>query len=69
LSDIFSLIALVNWLDATVVDWYVPSRGYSHQVSQVWNYYYDITYGLANKDKSYFGMTKKELERYFRILK
>ena len=69
LSDIFSLIALFNQLDATVVDWYVPSRGYSHQVSQIWNYYYDITYGLANKDKSYFGMTKQELERYFRILK
>ena len=65
LSDIFSFIALLNWLDATVVDWYVPSRGYSHQVSKIWDYYYDPTYGLANNDKSYFWMTKQYFKMYF----
>ncbi len=68
LSDIFSLVALFNWQNADIVDWY-SNRWYYHQVSKVNNYYYDITYALRNSWLSYFGMTLKDLSRYFKIIK
>jgi ABC-type long-subunit fatty acid transport system fused permease/ATPase subunit len=66
LSDIFSLIALLNWQQSTTIDG-ITKRWYAHQVSKVNNYFYDPTYGLIIKSLSYFGMTEKELGRYLKI--
>lgn len=67
ISDIFSLIALFNWLNATIQDWYVISQNYAHQISKIEWYYYDPTYKLNNNSSKYFWMSKKDVSLYFRF--
>lgn len=68
ISDIYSIIALFNWKQADTVVW-ISNRWYLHQVSKIWDYYYDPTYDLENTKKmKYFKMSKKELEKYFNII-
>ena len=68
-TEILSLIAILNWIEADVLKWYPKWSSLLHQVSVIWNLYYDPTYDLWNKYIKYFGMTKKKLLKYFKILK
>ena len=66
LSDILSLIALINWLNAGTVDW-ITKRGYAHQISEINWYYYDPTFDLPTKRMEHFWMTRSDLKKYFII--
>jgi len=65
LSELLSVIALLNWQKADIV---IGKIDYSHQVSKINQYYYDVTNDLWKKDHfQYFGMTKEQLLKYFKI--
>lgn len=63
ISDIFSLIALFNWQNASTVTW-ISKRWYLHQLSKINWKYYDPTFDLSTKSFEYFWMTKNEVEKY-----
>jgi len=63
LSELLSIISLFNWQKIEIIIWHI---WYSHQISKINNFYYDVTWDLwKNKWFRYFGMTKKETEKYF----
>ncbi len=67
ISDIFSLIALFNGKNADTVIW-MSKRWYLHQVSKIWEYYYDPTYDLdTNERLKYYNISKQQLSDYFDI--
>ncbi len=68
-TEIVSLVAILNWVPSDVVKWYIKWNSLLHQVSKIWNLYYDPTYDLWTKNMKYFGISKEELLKYFKILK
>ena len=70
ISDIFSLIALFYWKDADTIGW-ITKRWYLHQISKIWNKYYDPTFDLEWDSKTihfnYFGMTRQQVEKYLTL--
>lgn len=73
LSDLFSLMALMNWYDADIVLGVLKRKNNMvnlyHQVSKINGKYFDISSDLKNPSKQdYFGMTKERLSQYFLII-
>lgn len=65
-SDLLSTLAILNWLNwDTIWGKLKDNPKYPHQISKINNYYYDPTYGIAEKNYNYFWMNQAQLSKYF----
>ena len=64
-SEIFSIVALFNGLDADVLVWKAIKWNYGHQISDIEWYYYDLTFDLWYQKTKYFAMDRDLLDEYF----
>jgi len=72
ISDLFSFIAIINWLNANKATWVIKKDWYAHQISKINNYYYDPTFDgwyikAWYKTLKYFWMSKQEVSKYLQL--